>query len=119
MVEIKDLAIELNSAAAILQMHPRTVLRHMTGDPNVYWTDDHNPVLKLGFVAAAFQCDPLFLSRTINERDAIFTESEAAEFLDLLPRTFRNHKYTPIIRQGRVVRYSRVALANEHFSKWD
>lgn len=109
----------LNEIAGVLQIHPRTVLRHMTNDPNIYWTEDFNPSIKVSAVAESFQCDAVHITRALNDRDAIFTPKEAAKFLDLLPRTFRNHDYTPIIRQGHVVRYSRVALANEHYAQWD
>ena len=111
--------LTLNEAAALLQLHPRTVLRYITNDFNTYWTEDYDPNVKIETVASSFQCDPIYFTRTLNDRDAILTSKEAAAFLDLIPRTFRNHKYTPIIRQGHVVRYSRVALANEHFAQWD
>lgn len=111
--------IRLSSIAEALKLHPRTVLRHMEDESNPYWTEDHNPELNLLEIAEIFGCSHEFLIRILKCRDDAFKEKEAAKFLSISPRVFRRRGYTPVIRKSRIVRYSRMDLANEHYATRD
>lgn len=110
---------DLDDIAHVLKVHPRTVLRALTGNPNEYWYDGHNPRLEIYKVARAFKCKAVSIVQALEGREEFLKPEEAAAALDLLPRTFRYRGYTPTIRVGRVVRYARSKLITENFARFD
>ena len=114
--------IELDDIAEILQIHPRTVLRYIHDDVNIYWAEGHNPVVNLDDVANGFGEDPLFFVPTVHAarkgRDKILKPSEAAAFIKVPLRTFRHRRYPALIRCGNIVRYSRYDVVNHNIEKF-
>lgn len=110
--------VSLNKVAEAVSVHPRTILRIVTGERNTYWATDHNPTLDVEKVATALGCDAAVLKRVLRGSDTFMKPEDAAAELDVPDRTFRYRKYTPAFRVGRVVRFARSKLINEHFAKW-
>jgi hypothetical protein len=110
--------ITLNEAANKIQAHPRTILRAISGEPNPYWTDDHNPDISIVELAKAYECNIGIMQRVIDGRDMFLTPSQAASMLKIPDRTFRYRKYRSI-RHGGIVRYSRAVLLQRNYKKWE
>ena len=110
--------LELNELADLLKVHPRTILRHITGEANPYWTDDHNPEIDLDVVALVFDCDVNFLKSVLDGKNKMLTQKEGARFLDIPVRKFRYRKYKTVLRAGTIVRYSQYHLANENAKRF-
>lgn len=111
--------VTLDQVAEAVDVHPRTILRYVMNDRNTYWAEDHNPEFPLERVAKALGCRADIMKHVLRGSDEFMKPDDAAEELGLPPRTFRHRGYTPAFRAGRVVRYSRSKLINEHFAKWD
>lgn len=105
---------KLNIVATALKVHPRTVLRALTGVENTYWVRDHDPNVDTVEVAIAFGLEHVYVQRALKRSDALLTPKLAAEFLEMSPRTLRHYKnlYIPVLKYGRIVRYSQRDLAN-------
>ena len=119
-VQIKrggDDSLNLNDLAKALTIHPRTVLRALTGDRNVYWASGHNPVLSATRVANALGLNPNTMRRAVNGNEELLRIKEAAALLDLSVPSFRRRLFKPAIQHGSVVRYARSTLMNEYFAR--
>lgn len=106
----------LNVVAERLKIHPRTVLRALTGDKNVYWTEDHNPSVDLVALALGFDCDYEVLERIVKNRNTVFTQEELAKHFDITTRSVRLRNYPPFISWGHVVRYHLPTAAEHHLT---
>lgn len=115
---MKRSEITLNHAAKVLGVHPRTVLRALSNEPNPYWVEGHDPVISLVDLVAAYDCPARIMAAVIRGDDALLNTQEAAEYLDLKPRTFKWRRYTPTIRHRGVVRFARSKLIHEHIKNW-
>lgn len=107
---------KLNKVAAVLKVHPRTVLRAITGDVNAYWAEGHNPDVDLEEVCIAFDMDTKVLRRCLRNSDTLLTPQEAASKILKIPlRTFRHRKYPKAGSRGQIfVRYSQHEILNYH-----
>lgn len=84
--------ITLEAAAGIFRVHPRTICRALTGEHNTYWTEDINhDLLSLSDIAGAYGMDVAALRRCVERRDSLLKAVEAADIMDMRPRTFRKH----------------------------
>jgi hypothetical protein len=110
--------ILLNDAALAFKAHPRTLLRAVSGSPNPYWTEDHNPTISVEDLATAYSCSVGVLARIFEGRDILLTPAEAAKEIEVPDRTFRYRDY-PSIRHGGIVRYARSRLLQRHYNKWE
>lgn len=110
--------MKLNDAADVIQCHPRTVLRKMTKNKHPYWTEDFNPSVSMEDVAAAFECSLNVFKRCVAGHDNFLTPQEAWEEIAKAPRTFKYRKYIPAIRNGGIVRYSRLSLLKQHGDRY-
>lgn len=110
--------VSLNDVAEAVAVHPRTILRIVTGDRNTYWSADHNPGLDITKVAQALGCHDKTLARVLRGSDDFLKPDAAASELGVPGRTFRYREYTPTIKVGRVVRFARSKLIDEHFARW-
>jgi hypothetical protein len=132
--------ITLEGAADLLRCHPRTILRAIQGQHNVYWVDDpafNHQMIALDTLAEAYDTTADILRAVIEGRDRLLKPNEAAEVIGVVPRTFRammarGYPYSPDthhsnlsrrsrygrVKNGRIVRYRfskiyDVALARE------
>lgn len=115
--------IALDDLADILKMHPRTIMRKLPGnDVNAYWAKGYNPSISISDLAEGFGEDPVFFVPVINsarrKKDEIMDPKTMAKFLDVPLRTFRHRKYSALIRQGNIVRYSRFDTTNYNIEKF-
>lgn len=91
-------------------MHPRTILRALTREKHPYWTPDYDPVVRLAEVAVVFNCSPALLRAVHHEGIKLYKQDEAAAYVKMPLRTFRNH-YRPKIWCGdRVHRFTKDQL---------
>ena len=103
---------KLNLVATALKLHPRSVLRRVKGRENPYWTPRYNCVLDLCEVSRACNVDLEILQKAIVTRgECLLTQAEAAELLNIHPRTFRWRKYEPIVAFGKTRRYYRPTIS--------
>lgn len=103
--------ITLIGAADIFGVHPRTIVRALTGDYNAYWYEDSNEdVYAVEDIASVYGMTAFELARCIEGRDSLIKPDEAADILGIPPRTFRNRvragRYKKIAH-GNIVRYLR------------
>lgn len=105
--------IALDAVANIFGVHPRTILRAVSGNYNAYWNEDDRDKLvaepvDLTAVARVYNTDTETLKRCILGKDRLLRPDEAAETLEIKPRTFRDRvkagTYTKI-GAGGVARY--------------
>ena len=103
--------VTLKAAADAFQVHPRTIVRALSGKHNTYWSEDINEdSYAISDIAKAYGLDPAALRRVFEKRDALLTPDEAAEVVGVKPRTFREpnriNRYTHArAEHGRIVRY--------------
>lgn len=105
--------ILLREAAAALRVHPRTVLRHVTGESNPYWAPGYEDEAQVdeGAVALGLDMDPRLLLRVLRGRDKLFSQQEAADHVKVPVRTFRYRGYPAAVRKRGLVRYSELQIA--------
>ena len=108
--------VPLNEAAEAFRVHPRTILRAIEGEENVYWTEDHDPDIKVSELAAAYGCKPAVLNRVFEGRDSLLTADEAAKELGIRPRTFRRDRPRHL-KHGGIVRYERSVIVTRAFGE--
>jgi hypothetical protein len=105
--------ITLEAAAKVFRVHPRTVVRAMSGVHNTYWTEDINHDMHtLDRLAGAYEgITPDDIKRILEGRDELLKPNEAADLIGVQPRTFRTYvtdrKIRGRVKSGRIVRYLR------------
>ena len=109
--------ITLIGAATIFKVHPRTIVRAVSGQHNTYWTEDINEYLySLKDIADAYELSVAELKRVIEGREELLTPNEAAEVLNIRPRTFRDRvkegRYRKVANGG-IVRYLRSKITED------
>lgn len=110
-------SITLIGAANLFGVHPRTIVRAISGNHNTYWTEDIDENLyNKGEVADAYGLSVAELNRVIEGRDALLTPDEAAKLLNIKPRTFRDRvkagRYRKVTNGG-IVRYFRSKILED------
>ena len=110
--------ITLNEAAKSFQVHPRTILRALSDETNVYWSEDFNPPVYVTAVANAYSMNEKVLVHVLDGKDMLLKPVQAAKEVETPARTFRWRKYKAAARKGGIVRYSRKQIINEHLLKW-
>lgn len=108
----------LIKASKILNCHPRTILRALTGKANPYWIPEHNVELNVQKIANAFNADGNKMFHLFNGLAIILKPEEAAKVLGIASRTFREHAYQKFINHGGVVRFLRHDLELEHIARF-
>lgn len=101
----------LKEVATFFDVHPRTILRAMSGEHNTFWSDDedwNDQRIPLEDVARAYSTKVKTLCAVLDGRDDFLKPAEAARVLGIAPRTFRErltagryHK----IGSGGIARY--------------
>lgn len=114
---MKQETMTLDDIAKMMQCHPRTVLRAVERVSNPYWTDDHNPSIKLTDLAEAYGCKALTFERVLKGQETIMTSKEAAEVLGIQPRTFRRKRPNRCLRSGGIVRFESTVINGMKFDK--
>lgn len=85
----------LNEVATIFDVHPRTILRAMSGEHNTFWSDDedwNDQRIPLESIATAYGTTAKTLSVVLEGRDELLNPEDAARVLGIAPRTFRERK---------------------------
>ena len=107
--------IALSDVAAILSVHPRTVVRAY----NKAGIDaGYDSVLEVDEVGKVFNFDPVYIQRVVSRQDSLLKPEDAAAELSLALRTFRYRDYPVLVRKDRVVRYSRNDIIKFHFANY-
>jgi DNA-directed RNA polymerase specialized sigma24 family protein len=82
--------VTLEAAATLFNVHPRTIVRALSGQHNTYWSEDINhDNYPIDAIARAYGMEPAVLRRVIEGRETLLRPDEAAELLGIRPRTFR------------------------------
>lgn len=103
--------ITLEAASKAFRVHPRTIVRAIANEHNTYWSEDINhKMYKVADIANAYQVTLPILGRILENRDGLLTPEEAADLLEIRPRTFRRHMekgyYSNAkVKHGKIVRY--------------
>ncbi len=111
--------IRLNRAAERFKAHPRTILRALSDEVNVFWNEEFNPLIEVTMLANSYSMNETVLIRVLRGKDDLLKPGEAASKLKVPARTFRWRKYHAAARKGGIVRYAYSQLVNEHMSRWD
>lgn len=99
--------MRLQTIADTLRVHPRTVLRALVRESNPYWAPGYDPVVRLAEVAVAFNCSPTLLRAIHHEGERLYTQREAAAYVNMPLRTFRHRGYNPALYfNDKVYRYT-------------
>jgi len=109
--------LKLNELAEVLNVHPRTVLRHVKGDMGAYWAKGYNPDICVDDLVLSMGANLPALIRALEGKDELLTPRQASEYLIVPHRTFSFRKYKAAVRIGKTVRYSSIDIANEHIDK--
>jgi hypothetical protein len=113
--------VALDVVAETLGLHPRTILRAVTGEANPYWTKGYNPGLTHKSVLQAFNCTRKQIDSLLSGEDLLMTPTEACELLRMSKRTLRYRRaegdLTPLIARGSVVYYTRQHLLEKELNK--
>lgn len=116
---------DLDHVAVKLKVHPRTVLRALSGVENTYWAPDHNPEVSLLDLSIAYGVEFDVVSDIMVGRDDLLKPSEAADYLsrtygrEVSVRVLRSRSYTPVISRPKVVRYSRLLISRQHVENYE
>lgn len=95
--------VTLEEAAKAFGVHPRTILRAISGDHNTYWYEDSNSdVMKIADIAKAYGVTAAKLVAVFEGRDSLLRADEAAKTIGMADRTFRKHLDARAFHWGRV-----------------
>jgi hypothetical protein len=70
-------------------LHPRTILRAVSGEPHPYWVPSFETSIPVRRLARAFGCKLKALESVLKGDDEALTEGEAAARLSIAARTLR------------------------------
>lgn len=105
----------LDDVADVFDVHPRTILRALTGNPTEYWAPSHNPRLPIKEVSTRFQIPLISLCTLLRGDEEVYTPTEAASLLDMSVRAFRNkRKYKPLIVGAGFLRFAKADVELWH-----
>lgn len=110
----------LGYVAAVLRVHPRTLLRHVTGEVNPYWVPGYEDEVTVDpdRVARALLVSPRVLREALEGRGRLLTTEEMALVLDVPRRTFEYRGYPATIRRPGLVRYHEPQVQRYHHKHW-
>lgn len=112
--------VTLEDAASAFRVHPRTILRALTGNYNIYWSEDINSQrMAIEDIAKAYGMTTQTLRAVIEQRDELLRPDEAAKLLGIRPRTFRDRliagRYKKI-GSGGIARYLQSKIIEDRIS---
>lgn len=116
----------LTDISKALKIHPRTVLRAVSGKPNAYWAEGYETEIALVDVAMAYDADLMMLQDVVLGDDELMKQDEAVEWLAqtygddarMSSRNFRYRGYPAAVRSSRVVRFSQIQLGDYHIKNF-
>lgn len=98
----------VSDLAEALGVHPRTILRAITGNPTEYWVPSHNPRIRLADVTRVYQISVEDLRGLLDGSDKALTPDAAAFVMDISKRTLRNTEdYVPLVIGAGFLRFSK------------
>lgn len=108
-------SISLGTLADILKVHPRTVLRALTGEENPRYDedDDENMMLDEDKVCRDLCIPPKVWKRVKSNKDSFLTRKEVLDAHEISTSTFKRRKYPIAAQFQRHCRYSEVDV-NRH-----
>lgn len=108
--------VDLYDVADALRIHPRTILRTLTGNPTEYWAPKHNPPIALLDVSRIFSIPVAAIRGLLLEEDEALSPREAAALMRVSARTLANNrdKYTPLAVGKGWIRYSKSDIEMWH-----
>jgi hypothetical protein len=115
---LDDVRYPLSEYAMAFGAHPRTIMRHIYGDPNPYWAPDYNPDILIEVVAEGFGCNAAMLNKVLRRKDRLMLPKEASEFLNVKHSTFLYRQYALFVNRPRFPRYLRSKLTEEHMKRY-
>lgn len=108
--------ISVEAASKLFKVHPRTIIRAVENDVHAAFNEARTYTIKK--VAETFGLKEADVIRLIKGNDELLKPEEAAGVVDTKPRTFRYREYAAHVRHGRVVRYLKTKLVNEHVKRF-
>jgi hypothetical protein len=103
----------LADLAKAFDVHGRTILRAVTGNPTEYWVPSHNPRLRIKDICDTFSVPKAAVIALLTGREEVFSPTETAELLGISVRTLRNRQYTPLVTGAGFLRF-----AKSDIDKW-
>lgn len=104
------MSFQLNAVAAALAVHPRTILRLTTGQPNPYWAEGYDPEVDVEAIALLVGSGVESIHALLGAEDCALTVDESAKMLKCKPAEFYRRELPPDWQVGRVKRYSLLRL---------
>ena len=117
--------IQLNVIAKIFRVHPRTILRALTGEHNTYWYDDafvNEQRILIEEIGYAYGTTARVLRAMIEDRDSLLKPDEAAKVVGIAPRTFREHVAAGKFKKigcGGIARYQHSKLISAAIARME
>lgn len=107
--------ISLGRLADILKVHPRTVLRALTGEENPRYNEDDDETIFLDEDKVCYDLNipPKVWRRVKANKDSFLTRKEVMDFHEISTSTFKRRKYPIAAKFQRHCRYSEVDV-NRH-----
>lgn len=115
LVMIEDNTFPLLDYSKRLMVHPRTLIRKLTGLENPAYGFIEKQVIHVEDVARKLGCDKWRLQRIMQGKDAVWTTEQACESFSISKQTFRRYGYPKLIDGHKFTRYSREQLTTAHF----
>jgi hypothetical protein len=114
-VVLEDNTYTLEAYCKKLLIHPRTLMRKITGLENPPYGHADRQIAHVEDVARALGCKKWKLMKIMQSKDHAWTPAQACKTLSISSSSLKNYKYPRFINQHKLVRYSRNDLTNAHF----
>ena len=117
--------VRLDHIAIIFRVHPRTILRALTGEHNTYWYDDDNvnqQRILIEEIGYAYNTTARVLRAMIENRDSLLKPDEAAGEIGIAPRTFREHVAAGKFKKigcGGIARYQKSKIISAAIARME
>ena len=114
---LEDNTYTLRTYCEKLMMHPRTIVRRLTGpsNPSVSYID--NTIVHIEDMARAFNCELPGLRRVMTGKAKLWTQQQAAASFGVTVDTIRKAKYPKFIDAHKCVRYIDKDIVARHMKR--
>ncbi len=96
----------LNAVADAFAVHPRTILRIITGHVNPYWAEGYDTDIDTDHLVLVLDTTPAAIQSLLDSTDKALTVHECAAMMRIKEAEFYRKNIKPEWQVGRVKRYS-------------